>query len=110
MNARSLAAGATLAALGLAALAVAGGDDGVSRGGRLFYAHGCHGCHTIAGAGSPIGPDLSAVGRRRSEAWLARWLTNPEGERPGAHMPKLGLDAADTRALASFLSTRRGTR
>lgn len=99
--------GAALALLVAGALAVASGEPDAARGARLFYTHGCHGCHTIGGTGTPIGPDLSRVGLRRSQAWLARWLTDPAWERPGAHMPKLEIEPADIVALAAFLGEQR---
>ncbi|HEX4986577.1 MAG TPA: multicopper oxidase domain-containing protein [Burkholderiales bacterium] len=37
----------------------------------------CLACHSI-GKGDKLGPDLAGVTRRRSDAWLARWLKTPE--------------------------------
>jgi cytochrome c oxidase cbb3-type subunit 2 len=49
----------------------------VAEGERTFFRKGCVACHTI-GKGKHLGPDLAAVGARRSEDWLRRWLANPE--------------------------------
>src|SRR4029078_4024518 len=37
----------------------------------------CLACHSIAG-GDKLGPDVFGVSKRRSEAWLTRWLKNPD--------------------------------
>jgi mono/diheme cytochrome c family protein len=79
----------------------------VAEGRRLYTEHGCYGCHTTGAAGTPIAPDLSHAGSRYSEAELARLLRNPAIHKPGAHMPKLGLTEAETRALAAYLATLR---
>jgi mono/diheme cytochrome c family protein len=79
----------------------------VAQGQRLYTEHGCYGCHTTGAAGTPIAPDLSHAGSRYSEAELARLLRNPAIHKPGAHMPKLGLTEAETRALAAYLATLR---
>jgi mono/diheme cytochrome c family protein len=77
------------------------------RGRQLYTEHGCYGCHTTGAAGTPIAPDLSRAGLRYSEAELARLLRDPAIHKPGAHMPKLALTEAETRALAAYLSTLR---
>jgi cytochrome c oxidase subunit 2 len=80
-----------------------------SRGERLFFSEGCYGCHTIGKVGTPIGPDLTLVGLRHSERGIARWLADPEAERPGAHMPLLELTPEEIAALAAFLAQLRGS-
>jgi cytochrome c oxidase subunit 2 len=75
------------------------------RGWRIFVAQGCHGCHTIGKVGTPLGPDLTHIGRRSSEERLARWLADPEAVKPGAHMSALELTPSDIKALAAFLAT-----
>jgi cytochrome c553 len=78
-----------------------------AQGRRLFTEHGCYGCHTLLGTGTPIAPDLSHAGSRYSEAQRAQRLRDPAVHRPGAHMPKLALTDADIRALAAYLATLR---
>lgn len=57
--------------------AAASGD--AARGAALFAGKGaCADCHRIAGQGSRLGPDLSAVGRLRSAAELEVSLRAPE--------------------------------
>ena len=37
----------------------------------------CLACHSI-GQGRKLGPDLAGVTKRRTTAWLAKWLKAPE--------------------------------
>ena len=45
--------------------------------GKLAFESKCLACHSIGG-GDKVGPDLYGVTRRRDNAWLSRWLKNPE--------------------------------
>jgi mono/diheme cytochrome c family protein len=95
--------------LAVAGVAVAQSPPGpvVQRGEAAFKNNGCYGCHLIGKFGTPIGPNLSEVGRKYPEEYLARWLRDPELQRPSAHMPKLELTEADVRALAAYLGSLR---
>ncbi len=77
----------------------------IARGQRMFMEQGCHGCHTVGKVGTPIGPDLSHLGGKRSEAELKTWLRDPAMQRPSAHMPKLELTEDQIGALAAFLAS-----
>jgi mono/diheme cytochrome c family protein len=79
----------------------------VAKGERLFRIQGCYGCHTVGRFGTPVGPDLSRVGFKYSKAYFTRWLSDPESQRPNAHMPRLELDPAQVDALAAYLATLR---
>jgi putative heme-binding domain-containing protein len=48
----------------------------VENGTRLFTAH-CGSCHSIAGRGGRIGPDLTRIGAARSHAALVREIRTP---------------------------------
>jgi len=85
----------------------ASGQDAVESGKRQFVVQGCYGCHTVEKFGTPIGPDLSRIGAKYPKDALVRWLTNPEAERPNAHMPKLELTQEQITALAAYLSSLR---
>jgi putative heme-binding domain-containing protein len=50
------------------------------RGENVFKAQGCGQCHTIAGRGGTLGPDLTAIGSSRSLASLQRSLLDPNLE------------------------------
>lgn len=104
----------TRLALALLLLAAAGPAFGqsprtptVERGAAVFRNNGCHGCHVIAGVGTPIGPDLSHVGRTYEREYLARWLRDPAMQRPSTHMPALELTEGDVQALAVYLASLR---
>ena len=77
----------------------------VERGEALFVEHGCYGCHTVRGTGTPIANDLTHVGAKYGEKELALRVRDPAVHRPGAHMPTLDLSAADADALAAYLAT-----
>jgi cytochrome c553 len=79
----------------------------VERGETAFKSNGCYGCHLIGKFGTPIGPDLSHVGRKYPPEYLARWLRDPAQQRPSAHMPALELTEADVQALAAYLGSLR---
>jgi putative heme-binding domain-containing protein len=49
-------------------------------GTKIFNSAGCLECHSIAGEGGHMGPDLSGVGARRSLAELQRSLLEPDAE------------------------------
>lgn len=94
--------------------------DGVAgRGRQLFEDYGCSGCHAIRGhlEGSPIGPDLTHFGARRSlgagtlpmtaEA-IAAFIRDPAKSKPGALMPAFSaMPAEDVAAIATYLAELR---
>ena len=45
--------------------------------GKLAFESKCLACHSV-GQGKKLGPDLAGVTKRRSDAWLTRWLKSPE--------------------------------
>ena len=45
--------------------------------GKLAFESKCLACHSI-GQGKKLGPDLAGVTKRRNEAWLTRWMKEPE--------------------------------
>ena len=51
--------------------------DPVAVKGKLAFESKCLACHSIAG-GDKLGPDVYGVTRRRSEAWITRWLKSPD--------------------------------
>jgi cytochrome c2 len=106
--------GRSLGGLLLVGLLTVSGAAAQERGGaaddgrKVFFAQGCHGCHTLGAAGTrEIGPDLSHIGTRYSEGQLARWLRDPSAQKPTAHMPRIDLTDAEVRSLAAFLASLR---
>ena len=45
--------------------------------GKLAFESKCLACHSI-GEGDKLGPDLLGVTKRRTDAWLTKWLKSPE--------------------------------
>jgi cytochrome c2/nitrate reductase cytochrome c-type subunit len=79
------------------------------RGRRLYDMLGCRGCHSIAGQGGYVGPDLSTAGNRLRPGWMQAWLRAPERWTPGTLQPNYGLSEADAQALAAYLLTLRAS-
>jgi cytochrome c oxidase cbb3-type subunit 3 len=53
-----------------------------ARGATVYAAQGCSSCHTLAGGGTPYGPDLSDIGARRSAAYIDESLVKPAAALP----------------------------
>jgi cytochrome c oxidase cbb3-type subunit III len=56
------------------------GDAG--RGGEIYRAKGCAGCHIVRGEGGASGPELTEIGGRRSSAYLREALIEPAASAP----------------------------
>jgi mono/diheme cytochrome c family protein len=82
---------------------------GEDRLAAVTFAGTCVDCHKIAGDGGDTGPDLSEVGRRRDQASIRRFVTDPTAEFPDTVMPAYGemLTAQQIDALAQYLARRR---
>jgi len=81
-----------------------------------FMSHACSNCHAIGGtdANGRTGPDLTHLASRRtiaagtlqmSRGNLMGWIENPQGVKPGARMPTVGMSADELHAVASYLET-----
>lgn len=103
--------------LGAAALALAGpARADTAAEGKVLYEQKCSACHTIGG-GDRIGPDLHGVAARRPEAWLLRFITEPDKMIAAKDevavrlfekynriiMPNLGLAESDARAVLAHI-------
>ena len=81
MNPREVAAvAAYVRSLGTVAPESLPGDAG--RGKLVYERGGCANCHMVAGAGVGFGPELTAVGSRRSGAFLKQTLLHPDQNLP----------------------------
>lgn len=59
-----------------------------ARGAQLYAGKGaCATCHAIHGRGSAFGPELTAIGARRSAAYLRRALLAPAADLPQSSVP-----------------------
>lgn len=80
----------------------------VERGKRLYEnKYGCNGCHSLAGEGGKIGPNLDRAGFRLNSTWIYRWLKNPQAMDSVTRMPALGLSDADAKAVTLYVGTLR---
>jgi len=75
----------------------------IAEGARLFNERGCESCHRIDDYGGRRGPDLSAVGDRRTADQLTIRILNG-----GTNMPAFGstLKPEELDALVAFLQSR----
>ncbi len=77
--------------------------DQVAHGKYVFQRKNCNDCHTILGIGGYFAPDLTKEADRRDAVWLASYLTDPQGVKPGTTMPNQGVSPADAADLVAFL-------
>lgn len=81
-------------------------------GAMVFQQKGCPACHAIGGQGpARLGPDLSRIGSTPYDAlpntpeFLAKWLDDPQGQKPGTLMPHIPLAPAERDALVRYLTS-----
>lgn len=91
-------------------------DSVQQRGRDVFMTNSCVMCHAIDGttAGSHNGPDLTHLASRRTLAAgtlpntrgnLAGWIVDPQGIKPGNHMPPNMIAPKDLDALLTYLQS-----
>ena len=91
-------------------------DSLTRRGQEVFLSSSCVMCHSIQGtpAGSRVGPDLTHLADRatlasgtidNTQSDLARWITDPQGVKPGAIMPPTQLSPSDLADLVAYLQS-----
>ncbi len=72
----------------------------------------CHGTGDLTPAAMPElsqdAPDLSSVGTRLKEKWMAAWIDNPRALNPRAEMPKMFADRRSAADVAAYLATLGG--
>jgi cytochrome c oxidase subunit 2 len=84
--------------------------------GQRLFVFKCGACHTVRGteAGGTTGPDLTHLMSRQAIAAgaapntagaLSGWIANPQGLKPGAHMPTLYLSGPELAQVRSYLLT-----
>lgn len=86
-------------------------------GQRLFVGGPCAMCHTVRGTGAQgsVAPDLTHIGSRamlganaipNTTGYLAGWLTNAQGIKPGVRMPPITYyDGPELQALVAYLQS-----
>jgi cytochrome c oxidase subunit II len=89
-------------------------DPERTKGQEVFLSKPCVMCHSVRGtpAGGKVAPDLTHIGSRQqiaaatlpmSRGNLAAWIVDPQGIKPGVHMPLIKLDPEEVDPLVSYL-------
>ncbi len=86
---------------------ISGLTEDVFDGAYLVYQNNCVNCHSIAGAGKEIAPDLTHIAKEHGDKeWLIKNLINPQQFAPESLMPKFNkLPEADLEKIAEYLLT-----
>jgi cytochrome c oxidase subunit 2 len=83
---------------------------------RYFMTRECSSCHNVTGtaANGQVAPDLTHFASRRSIAAgtlpmstgnLYGWVADPQSQKPGNHMPTMGLNPIELHAVVTYLET-----
>jgi cytochrome c oxidase subunit 2 len=91
-------------------------DEAAAQGQRVFEREACAGCHQIAGteADGTQGPDLTDFGTRQrigagvldnTPDDLRRWITDPQGVKPGNLMPRVPLSDEEVDEIVAYLES-----
>jgi len=75
----------------------------VESGKELVLEYGCVGCHKIAGEGQNIGPNLSHVGSKLSNAYLYHLVKAPQAIIPGTPMKDFKLEQEEVEDIVAYL-------
>ena len=71
-----------------------------ARGRALYESKGnCAACHTLAGRGRAVGPDLAGIGARTGAAYLRDALLDPEKEVPAGFVQVRAVTRGGTRVV-----------
>jgi putative heme-binding domain-containing protein len=57
-----------------------------AHGSQIYATRGCANCHLVAGQGAGFGPELTAVGSRRSAAYLRETILKPAATLPSGFL------------------------
>ncbi len=80
----------------------------VQKGEEIFKTKDCLACHRIGSEGRFVGPNLTWLGKRKTEEWEQEWLTDPAAYKPNTFMPNFHLSGPETGALVSYLHSLQG--
>ena len=67
----------------------------------------CLGCHKLNGEGGTIGPDLTTVRQRRSAAYVAAMIEDPQRVVPGSLMPRTLMPSSTRELITRYLRAGR---
>lgn len=82
---------------------LASNPDKVLDAREIYKEYACSGCHTIAGDGGKVGPDLTHAGSRLRPEYLAVFLKNPRALIPDSPMKNFDLWDDEIEALVAYL-------
>ncbi len=82
--------------------------DLAQKGELLFKEYDCSACHRMGSEGRFVGPDLTWIGSRKTEAWEQVWLKDPPGFKPDTFMPNFHIPEKGIAALTAYLHTQQG--
>ena len=68
----------------------------------------CLGCHQLNGEGGTIGPDLTTVRERRSAAYIAAIVADPQRVVPGSPMPRIAIPSTTRDLIVRYLASQPG--
>lgn len=63
----------------------------------------CQACHSVGGNGGNVGPALDGIGSRQDEAYLVKWMKDPQAVKPGTTMPKIDMSDAEFNEVIAYL-------
>ena len=98
--------------------AVPAPEGDAAKGAKVFNEHTCVRCHAVGAPGEQarVAPDLAHLAGRSTLGAgvlantpdnLGRWLRDPQGVKPGCHMPDLQLTDDEVGALVAYFETLR---
>jgi cbb3-type cytochrome oxidase cytochrome c subunit len=77
-------------------------------GERIMIREKCFDCHTLAGKGGAVGPNLTRVGSRRTREYIIQQIRNPGAHKADTAMPSFNhLPEQDIHAVADYLSRQK---
>jgi cytochrome c2 len=80
----------------------------VDKGKSLFLDYDCTACHRMGSEGRFVGPDLTWIGKRKTQDWEKIWLTDPPAFKADTFMPNFHIPEKGVEALAAYLHTLQG--
>ena len=84
----------------------AGEESRLVQAGRDVYNQvNCSYCHSTAGVGGAVGPDLTSIGAKLTNEQLTVYLKNPDAMVPNTLHPKLLFTEEELQALVAYLQT-----
>lgn len=83
--------------------------ENIFEGAYLAYQNNCLNCHSIAGTGKDVGPNLTYIADEHGDKeWLVQNLMNPQQFAPESPMPKFdGLPKEQLEKIAEYVLTLR---